>query len=60
VAAAILLLTLSVPCSFRPDSARAQGAPQALPVTVAKPLARHVKTWDEYSGRFEAVQRVEL
>jgi RND family efflux transporter MFP subunit len=60
VAAAILLLTLSIPCSFHPDSARAQGAPQALPVTVAKPLARHVKTWDEYSGRFEAVQRVEL
>jgi RND family efflux transporter MFP subunit len=40
--------------------ARAQDAPPAFPVTVAPPLLKHIKTWDEYSGRFEAVQRVEL
>lgn len=38
----------------------AQEAPPAFPVTVATPLQKHIKTWDEYSGRFEAVQRVEL
>jgi len=40
--------------------ADAQDAPPAFPVTVATPLLKHIKTWDEYSGRFEAVARVEL
>lgn len=40
--------------------AGAQDAPPAFPVTVATPLLKHIKTWDEYSGRFEAVARVEL
>ena len=40
--------------------ADAQDAPPAFPVTVAQPLLKHIKTWDEFSGRFEAVQRVEL
>lgn len=40
--------------------AGAQGAPPAFPVTVAPPLAEHIRTWDEYPGRFEAFQRVEL
>jgi RND family efflux transporter MFP subunit len=29
-------------------------------VTVAKPLAKRVTNWDEYSGRFQAVQMVEV
>ncbi len=33
---------------------------QALPVDVAKPLVRTIVDWDEYTGRFEAVQRVEI
>jgi RND family efflux transporter MFP subunit len=41
-------------------SVRAEDALPAFPVTVATPLLKHIKTWDEYSGRFEAVQRVEL
>lgn len=41
-------------------AARAQDAPPAFPVTVAPPLSEHIKTWDEYPGRFEAFQRVEL
>jgi len=41
-------------------SAHAQGGPPAFPVTVAPPLSEHIKTWDEYPGRFEAFQRVEL
>jgi membrane fusion protein, multidrug efflux system len=35
-------------------------APPPLPVTVAPPLAKRITTWDEYSGRFQAVERVEV
>jgi len=31
-----------------------------MPVEVAKPLVAEVTDWDEYTGRFEATQRVEL
>jgi RND family efflux transporter MFP subunit len=30
------------------------------PVTVATPLARRIVQWDEYTGRFEAVQHVDV
>ncbi len=42
-----------------PIPAEAQ-APQAIPVAVAKPLAKRITRWDEYSGRFEAVNTVEV
>jgi RND family efflux transporter MFP subunit len=32
----------------------------APPVIVAAPLAKKIAQWDEYTGRFEAVQRVEV
>ena len=31
-----------------------------LPVDVAKPIVKKIVDWDEYTGRFEAVQRVEI
>ena len=37
----------------------AQGPP-APAVTVANPIAKRITTWDEYSGRFEAVETVEV
>jgi RND family efflux transporter MFP subunit len=37
----------------------AQGPP-APSVTVASPIAKRITTWDEYSGRFEAVETVEV
>lgn len=37
----------------------AQGPP-APSVTVANPIAKRITTWDEYSGRFEAVETVEV
>ncbi|MGQ0457180.1 MAG: efflux RND transporter periplasmic adaptor subunit [Hyphomicrobium sp.] len=43
-----------------PALALAQPAPPALPVTVSPPLSKRVTLWDEYSGRFEAVERVEV
>jgi membrane fusion protein, multidrug efflux system len=35
-------------------------APQAMPVPVAVVTARDTVTWEEFSGRLEAVERVEL
>ena len=40
------------------DPVAAQG-PSAPPVTVAQPLAKRITQWDEYSGRFEAIETVE-
>ena len=37
--------------------APAQGAP---PVTVATPLQQQVRDWDEFTGRFEAVETVDV
>ena len=53
-ATAITLLTSAT------VTARAQNAPPAPAVTVATPLGRVVDKWDEYTGRFEAVQQVEV
>jgi RND family efflux transporter MFP subunit len=35
-------------------------APPAPPVTVSKPLQKNITEWDEYTGRFVAVERVEV
>lgn len=40
--------------------AAAQGAPPAPPVQVATPLAKRVTNWDEYTGRFEASEQVDV
>ncbi len=40
--------------------AMAQGAPPAVPVTVVQPIAKRVTLWDEYSGRFRAIESVEV
>jgi RND family efflux transporter MFP subunit len=46
---------------WRDGAAVAQGAPPAPPtVTVARPLRQPIVEWDEFTGRFEAVERVEL
>jgi RND family efflux transporter MFP subunit len=41
-------------------AADAPAGPPPPAVTVAKPLAKRVTNWDEYSGRFQAVQMVEV
>jgi RND family efflux transporter MFP subunit len=53
--AGAVLLSASCP-------AAAQGAPGALPpaVTVAKPVVKELTEYDEYTGRFEAVDVVEV
>lgn len=52
----ILAATIAVSAA----SALAQGAPPAPPVQVSAPLARKITLWDEYTGRFEAREQVEV
>jgi len=42
------------------DGNKSGAPPGPPPVTVAQPLAKKVTDWDEYTGRFVAVQSVEL
>jgi multidrug efflux system membrane fusion protein len=41
-------------------SPKAQGGPPAPSVTIAAPLAKRITNWDEYTGRFEAIESVEI
>ena len=57
-ATALALATLVASCG---DNKQQQaGAPPPTPVTVAKPVKRTVTDFDEYVGRFVAVNRVEV
>ncbi|TMJ11939.1 MAG: efflux RND transporter periplasmic adaptor subunit [Alphaproteobacteria bacterium] len=42
------------------SDAEQAGPPPAMPVTVAAPIAQDVVDWDDYVGRFEAIQNVEV
>lgn len=42
------------------DSAKQQAAPAPPTVTVASPTQRTVTDWDEFVGRFEAIQQVQV
>jgi membrane fusion protein, multidrug efflux system len=54
---ALLALTLSG-CGDKPPQQAASAAPP--PVTVAQPTKRTVTDWDEFTGRFEAVEEVQV
>lgn len=56
-ALALALATFVVGCG---DSAQKQAAPPPPAVTVAKPIKRQVVDFDEYVGRFVAVDSVEV
>lgn len=55
-AAGALLFPLLISCSAQ----TADGPPPPAPVTVSQPLQREIVDWDEFVGRFEAVQTVEV
>src|SRR4051812_43579126 len=55
--ALVLAGHLLVGCDSKPTAN--QGPPPA-PVTVAHPLQKNITEWDEYTGRFIAVERVEV
>src|SRR5712672_3229410 len=52
----LLAVTLSG-CGDKPPQQPAAGPP---PVTVAQPVKRTVTDWDEFTGRFEAIQEVQV
>ena len=52
----LIAFTLSA-CSDKPQ---AQAGPPAPPVTVAQPTKRTITDWDEFTGRFEAVEEVQI
>src|SRR6185437_3766829 len=54
----IPLLALALTsCGDKPPAPAAAAAP---PVTVAQPVKRTVTDWDEFTGRFEAVEEVQV
>lgn len=57
--------TLSIISCSESGESEQQGPPpgQSMPamaVTVATPLQKEIRDWDEYAGRFRAVERVEI
>jgi len=56
-AAATLMTSTAMLVSVQ---ALAQGAPPAPPVQISAPLAQRVTNWDEFTGRFEASEQVEV
>ena len=57
-AAALVLATSTLGACY--GAAEEQKAPPTMPVTVAAPLVQEVVDWDDFVGRFEPVQSVEV
>jgi multidrug efflux pump subunit AcrA (membrane-fusion protein) len=55
-----LSLLIALALSGCGDKAQQQAAPPAPSVTVAQPTKRIVTDWDEFTGRFEAVEEVQV
>src|SRR4051794_14137697 len=55
--AAALALLMPEGCGDKPAQ---PAAPAPQPVTVAQPVKRTVTHWDEFTGRFEAVEEVQV
>ena len=53
----VLLAVALTSCGEKPQQ---QAAAPAPPVTVAQPVKRTVTDWDEFTGRFEAVEEVQV
>ena len=62
VASSVLALAVlvSVPSTATRSDTPSQAQPTAIPVSVAVVEQREVALWDEFSGRLEAVERVEV
>jgi RND family efflux transporter MFP subunit len=57
---AFALLAAGFAMSCPQAQAQQQAAPPPPPVTVAQPVERKVAEWDEFTGRFQAVDTVEV
>jgi multidrug efflux system membrane fusion protein len=58
--AAAMLLALSGCDQGQPQASQQKVAPPAPTVTVSKPAQREIVEWDEYTGRFDATQTVDI
>jgi multidrug efflux system membrane fusion protein len=59
--AAAVAAALAAGCDQAPSQASAQKAAPPLPaVSVARPVEREIVEWDEYTGRFDAKETVEI
>lgn len=56
----ILLVVAGLLSGCEDKQAAQAAAPPAPPVTVAQPIKRTVTDWDEFMGRFDAVQQVQV
>ncbi|WP_449255525.1 efflux RND transporter periplasmic adaptor subunit, partial [Bosea sp. (in: a-proteobacteria)] len=56
----LALAAIAASTGLPASEAAAQGAPPAPPVQIAPPLAKRITNWDEYTGRFEASDQVEV
>jgi multidrug efflux pump subunit AcrA (membrane-fusion protein) len=57
--AGMALVALGGGCDQKEDKAQ-QGMPSPPVVTVSRPVQHEIVEWDEYSGRFDAVETVEV
>ena len=53
----VLIAAALSACGEKPPQAAAAPAP---PVTVAQPVKRTVTDWDEFTGRFDAIEQVDV
>jgi multidrug efflux system membrane fusion protein len=60
LAAGAALMILAVGLAGCEQRQQAAAAPPAPPVTVAQPVKRTVTDWDEFTGRFEAIEEVQV
>ena len=56
----VAVAALFVVATARETRASSAAAPQAVPVQVATVVQTDVRAWDEFSGRLEAVERVDV
>jgi RND family efflux transporter MFP subunit len=60
IAALAILSILTLAACSRAQSGSPPAAPPAPPVTVATATTGDIRDWDDFTGRFEAVEHVEL
>lgn len=57
---AVVALTVALGACSEESGQQQAGAPQAPQVTVAKPVVKEFQEWDDFTGRFQAVEDVDI
>ena len=57
---AVVAVAVLAGCEEQPAASAKAKQPPPPPVTVAKPLKKSITEWDEFTGRFEAVETVNV